>query len=61
MQVLHIFGMPRSAKKKRLQNRHNYVQNKENVLVNRKEHYSSNQESAKANIIQKPSMKQIQT
>ena len=41
--------MPRSAKKKRLQNRHNYVQNKENVLVNRKEHYSTNQENIKAN------------
>ena len=49
MQVFLIIGMPRSTKNRRLQNRCNYVQNKENVLVNRKEHYSSNQESVKAN------------
>ena len=41
--------MPRSAKKKRLQNSQNYVQNKENVLVTKKEYYSSNQEKLKAN------------
>ena len=41
--------MARSAKKTRLQNRRNYEQSKENVLVNRKEHYSSNQEGVKAN------------
>ena len=41
--------MPRNARKKRLQNKQNYVQNKENVLVTKKEYYSSNQEKLKAN------------
>ena len=37
--------MPCNARKKRLQNKQNYVQSKENVLVKKKEYYSSNQES----------------
>ena len=41
--------MPCNARKKRLQNKQNYVQNKENVLVTKKEYYSSNQEKLKAN------------
>ena len=40
---------PRNARKKRLQNKQNYVQNKENVLVKKKEYYSSIQENIKAN------------
>ena len=41
--------MPCNARKKRLQNKQNYVQNRENVLVKKKEYYFSNQESVKAN------------
>ena len=41
--------MPRNARKKRLQNKQNYVQNKENVLAERKKYYSNNQEKLQAN------------
>ena len=37
--------MPRSARKKKLQNRQNYVQNKENVALKRKRYYTLNQEN----------------